>query len=117
MKLRAWQGRPTLKIPHQLTNNPLADSEDTLKVGRCQAVVEQNIFDNADDVYQNQNQDENIYKSINFFLFLHQFYSMTNEGSIFVYFWISARIYLFKDFLFVKITCSFFNRSSPNWKP
>ena len=31
-----WQGRPTLKLPYQLTKDPLTDREMTLKVGRCQ---------------------------------------------------------------------------------
>ena len=32
--LRPWQGRPTLKLPHQLTNNPPADREKMLKYRR-----------------------------------------------------------------------------------
>ena len=40
LPLMPWQGRPTLKLPHQLTKNPLADRKRRGKKDACQSVLQ-----------------------------------------------------------------------------
>ena len=54
--LTSWQARPTLKPPHQLTKNPLADRKRRGKSDACQCV---NALARASDLKTTPPTDKN----------------------------------------------------------